>query len=171
MHLAEANAYVAMHHRHSRPVLSARFSIGITDGEAIRGVAICGRPVARSLQDGWTLEVNRLATDGATNGCSMLYGACWRAAVALGYNRLVTYTLDVEGGASLRASGWTRVAELPARAGWDADSRPRDNDLYLSSDRVRWEKGKPTPDGPPPTIEVPDALSGQMELLQMEAQT
>lgn len=78
--LAEANAFVAEHHRHHKPVVGHKFSIGCTDGEKIVGVAIVGRPVARYLDDGWTLEVNRCCTDGTRNACSILYAAAWRAA-------------------------------------------------------------------------------------------
>ena len=108
MTLKEANAYVEQHHRHHGPVVGHKFSIGLSDGEKIVGVAIVGRPVARHLDDGWTLEVNRLCTDGTRNACSMLYSAAWRAARAMGYKRLVTYILDTENGASLRASGIQR---------------------------------------------------------------
>lgn len=98
MTLREANAYVEQYHRHHGPVVGHKFSIGLSDGEKIVGVAIVGRPVARHLDDGWTLEVNRLCTDGTRNACSMLYAAAWRAARAMGYKRLVTYILDTENG-------------------------------------------------------------------------
>lgn len=77
MTLKEANAYVEQHHRHHKPVTGHKFSIGCSDGEKIVGVAIVGRPVSRHLDDGWTLEVNRLCTDGTHNACSMLYAAAW----------------------------------------------------------------------------------------------
>ena len=83
--LAEANKYVEQHHRHHKPVTGHKFSIGLSDGEKIVGVAIVGRPVARHLDDGWTLEVNRLCTDGTRNACSKLYAAAWRAARSMGY--------------------------------------------------------------------------------------
>lgn len=100
--LKEANAFVEQHHRHHKPVAGHKFSIGCTDGEQIVGVAIIGRPVARYLDDGWTLEVNRLATDGTRNACSMLHAAAWRAARAMGYKKLSTYILACETGSSLR---------------------------------------------------------------------
>ena len=89
MTLKEANAFVEQNHRHHGPVVGHKFSIGLSDGEKIVGVAIVGRPVARHLDDGWTLEVNRLCTDGTRNACSMLYAAAWRAARAMGYKRIV----------------------------------------------------------------------------------
>ena len=104
--LSEANAFVARHHRHHKPVTGHKFSIGCMKDGRLAGVAIVGRPVSRYLDDGLTLEVNRLCTDGTPNACSFLYGAAWRAARALGYRKIVTYILDTESGASLRAAGW-----------------------------------------------------------------
>lgn len=105
MTLREANAFVEQNHRHHGPVVGHKFSIGLSDGEQIVGVAIVGRPVARHMDDGWTLDVNRLCTDGSRNACSMLYAAAWRAARAMGYKRLVTYILESENGASCGQKG------------------------------------------------------------------
>jgi hypothetical protein len=103
--LSEANEYVKQRHRHHKPVVGHKFSIGCeVDGE-LAGVVIAGRPVSRYLDDGRTLEVTRLCTDGTRNACSFLYAAAARAAAAMGYDRIITYTLDTENGASLRASG------------------------------------------------------------------
>lgn len=88
MTLREANAFVEQNHRHHGATVGHKFSIGLSDGEKIVGVAIVGRPVSRHLDDGWTLEVNRLCTDGTRNACSMLYAAAWRAARAMGYKRV-----------------------------------------------------------------------------------
>lgn len=137
---AEACRFVEAWHRHNSPPPGHKFSVGVADaGGVLRGVAMVGRPVARHFDDGLTLEVNRTATDGTKNANSMLYGACARAAFALGYQRLVTYTQAEESGSSLRAAGWRVVAERPVRKGWSAPSRPRDNDSYLSSVRTLWE--------------------------------
>src|ERR671924_18544 len=90
--LATANAFVRCFHRHNRPVVGSKVNLGVVDEQGLlRGVAIVGRPVARMLDDGWTLEVTRLATDGCPNACSALYGAAVRTAKALGYSRLLTY--------------------------------------------------------------------------------
>jgi hypothetical protein len=138
--LKEANAFVASWHRHHPPVVGHKFSIGVADDEGtLHGVAIVGRPVARSYDDGSTLEVNRTATDGTPNANSMLYGAAWRAAKALGYRRLITYTMSGESGASLRAVGWTLLAERPARKGWDTPSRPRTDSSPTGVQRLLWE--------------------------------
>jgi len=105
MRHADANDFVRRLHRHNRPTLGAIFCVGVADDE-VRGVAIVGRPVARRLDDGATVEVLRVCTDGARNACSKLYGACRRIAKEMGYARIITYTLPDEGGASLRASGY-----------------------------------------------------------------
>jgi hypothetical protein len=137
--LEEANAFVEKHHRHHKPAIGHKFSVAAADGDTIRGVAIVGRPVARGNDDGWTLEVNRCCTDGVKNGCSMLYGAAWRAAKALGYRRLITYTLPAEGGASLRAAGWRLIGERGG-GNWNTPSRPRiDTDAALRGQKLLWE--------------------------------
>ncbi len=123
--LEEANAFVAAYHRHHKPVTGHKFSIAVSDDfGTLHGVAIVGRPVSRMLDNSWTLEVNRCCTDGVRNGCSMLYRAAWRAAKAMGYTRLITYTLPEEGGGSLKGAGFRLVGE---RGGgkWTRASRPR----------------------------------------------
>lgn len=96
---AQAQAYVNELHRHHRASVTGVFQLAVVDESGlVRGVAMVGRPVARPLCDGLTLEVNRVATDGCPNACSALYGAAWRAAKSLGYRRMVTYTLPSEGG-------------------------------------------------------------------------
>lgn len=136
---ATACAFVASWHRHHKPPVGHKFSLGVADGETLVGVAMVGRPVARHFDDGLTLEVNRTATDGHHNANSMLYGAAWRAAQALGYQRLVTYTQGDESGASLRAAGWRVVNELSERKGWTTPSRPRDNRGVDHIPRTLWE--------------------------------
>ncbi len=112
-----ANRFVDLHHRHNKPTQGGLFAIGATNDESVLiGVAIVGRPVARGLVDGFTCEITRTCTDGARNANSFLYAACFRAAKAIGYRRVVTYTLESEGGASLRAVGFRPEAELPERS-------------------------------------------------------
>ncbi len=138
MTLAEANAFILKHHRHHKPVPGCKFAIGVSDGEKVVGIALVGRPVARHLDDGWTLEVNRTCTDGTKNANSKLYGAAWRTARALGYKRLITYTLPEEGGASLRAAGWKCVG-LAGGGTWNCQSRPR-VDTHPTQKKFKWEK-------------------------------
>jgi len=138
--LAQANEHVAAWHRHNKPVPGAKFCVGAADASGVlRAVAISGRPVARMYDDGDTIEVVRVASDGTHNACSMLYGACQRAAFALGYRRVITYTQADESGSSLRASGWKVIAQRPPRGGWSVPSRPRDNSTYRSVPRQLWE--------------------------------
>lgn len=137
LRLAEANAFVEQHHRHHGPVRGFKFAVGAALGEQVVGVAIVGRPVARHLWDGHTVEVTRLATDGTRNACSFLYAAAWRAARALGYRRLVTYTLSTEPGDSLRGAGWRVVAQTRGGS-WSRPSRPR-VDTHPTQAKLRWE--------------------------------
>ena len=139
---AEAREFIADWHRHHRPPAGHKFSIGAADERNVLvGVAVVGRPVARLLQDGLTLEVTRVATDGTpnTNTCSLLYAAAWQAAKALGYRRLVTYTQAGESGASLRAAGWRIVAARPPSSGWSRPSRPRADHGVDHTARMRWQ--------------------------------
>lgn len=119
----EACTFIELHHRHHDPPQGLKFCVGVVDsGGTLRGVGTAGRPIARHDQDGVTLEVNRTCTDGADNANSMIYGALRRAAWALGYTRLVTFTQEGESGASLRGAGFILVKELPARGNWAASS-------------------------------------------------
>lgn len=144
--ITQARAFVAVHHRHLGPPVSGLFAVGVAQGAELVGVAIVGRPVARGLQDGATAEVTRVCTLGARNACSMLLGACRRGCIALGYRRLVTYTLAAEPGTSLRAAGWREVAAVRGRT-WNCPSRPRS--VTASVDKRRWEAGLPSTAPPP----------------------
>lgn len=136
----DACSFVLEHHRHLREPRGHVFSVGVAnDRDELVGVAMVGRPVARHFDDGLTLEVNRTATDGTRNANSMLYGAAWRAAKALGYRRLITYTQAGESGASLRGAGWLLVGQRPARGGWDTPSRRRGQHGAEAIPRTLWE--------------------------------
>jgi len=124
--LAQANDYVAKNHRHHGPVVGYRFAIGAMDGGRLVGVAIVGRPVSRVLDDGLTVEVTRLCTDGTANACSFLYASCARAAKAMGYRKIITYILETETGASLKATGWKNEGLCGGRS-WKSPSRHRED--------------------------------------------
>lgn len=98
---------------------------------------IVGRPVARHLQDGRTLEVTRCCTDGTRNACSMLYGAAWRATKAMGYTKLITYTLTSESGSSLKAAGWKVIGEAGGGT-WNRPNRFR-VDKHPTQLKLLWE--------------------------------
>jgi len=128
--LTEANDFVRVLHRHHRPVMGHKFSIGAVLAETLVGVAIVGRPVSRMRDDGNTLEVTRLCTDGTRNACSFLYGAAARACFALGYRSIGTYLLASETGASVLAAGWRCLGERGGGS-WSVPSRPRLNNHPL----------------------------------------
>jgi hypothetical protein len=134
---AEACTFIKTHHRHHLPPVGWKFGIAVNDGEKVVGVVTVGRPVARHLDNGLTLEVNRCCTDGTKRAASMLYGAAWRATKALGYQRLITYTLIEEAGTSLKAAGWKALYETPGRS-WTCPSRPR-VDTHPLGQKTLWE--------------------------------
>ena len=136
--ISDAKVFCEQHHRDHDPPVSALWAVAIARGDDVVGAAIVGRPVARALQDGWTCEVTRVTVlEGVKNGCSMLYGASWRAARALGYRRAITYTGKDEPGTSLRAAGWKVVGEVRAKS-WHTPSRPR-VDRNPQQAKLRWE--------------------------------
>jgi len=140
--LGQARAFVNQHHRHNKAPQGGLYAVGASDGEHIVGVAIVGRPVARHLDNGTVAEVTRVCTvDNAPKGtCSFLYARCWQAARALGWRKLITYTLQSESGASLRGAGWKAIAELKPNnpAGWQ--NRPgREWQQVVGEGKIRWE--------------------------------
>ena len=144
--ITDARSFVARHHRHNKPPVSGLFAVAAQFDGKVCAVAIVGRPVARALDKGRICELTRLCSDGTANACSLLYGAAARAAKALGWTRIITYTLASEPGTSLRASGWMREAELAARPTWDCRSRARvQTNLFGEQQRppdakVRWSR-------------------------------
>ena len=122
--LKAANDYVTEHHRHHMAVRGHRFSLACYENDRLCGVAIVGRPRSRRIDQHMTVEVLRLCTDGTHNACSKLYGACRRAARALGYDRLITYILEVENGKSLSASGFS-YCYTNKGGSWNQPGRPR----------------------------------------------
>jgi len=140
-----ACAFIALHHRHHKPPRGQKFAIAVVDERGVmRGVATCGRPIARALDDGLTLEVNRTCVDGCPNANSALYGACARIARAMGYRRIHTDTQAEESGASLRAAGWERLGERGGRRNWANSSQKlrhlRDDGAAEGVARIRWGK-------------------------------
>ena len=118
INIHDANVYVEQNHRHHGQKTGCKFAIAAYDGEQLHGVAICSNPVARNADDGLTLEVARLCTDGTYNACSILYAACARIAKEMGYKKIQTYILETEPGTSLKASGWICEGEA-GRESWN----------------------------------------------------
>ena len=139
-HIRNAREYVREHHRHNIPPVGGKFAVSCYDGEHLCGVAVCGRPVARYSDNGKTLEILRCCTDGTFNACSKLYGACCRIGFDMGYERIITYTLKSESGASLRASGFRYDGEAGGKH-WTGQRR---RDYYISPEEMkcRWVKDK-----------------------------
>lgn len=135
--LKMANKYVTAYHRHHKAVVGCKFCVGLQSGDKLIGVAICGRPVSRYYDDGKTLEINRLCTAGAKNACSQLYGACARIAREMGYKKIITYILESENGASLKASNF--VCEGRAGGKQWTGKRCRDNGVPMEF-KTRWVK-------------------------------
>ena len=131
-------AFVDAMHRHHDGTTRDKYRIGAELDGRLVGVVQVGRPVARGLCDGRTLEVLRLCTDGTPDACSFLYSAAARVARELGYERIVTYILDTEPGTSLRAAGWHKDAEIRGKS-WDRPSRRRQT-TAPTCDKQRWVK-------------------------------
>jgi hypothetical protein len=137
IHLREAKEFVRQYHRHNIPPVGGKFAVACYDDDRLCGVAMCGRPVARYSNDGFTLEIYRNCTDGTYNACSKLYGACIRVARGMGYKKAITYTLESENGASLRAANFAFVG-LSGGIAWTGD---RKRDYYVSPEEMKnkWE--------------------------------
>ncbi|MGW4958207.1 XF1762 family protein [Nonomuraea sp. NPDC004186] len=137
--LRTARAFIAWSHRYLLPPRSAKFVLGVNteDGTPV-GVVTAGRPTAHVFNDGFTIEITRLATDGTPNACSALLAAAWRAAKAMGYRRLIIYTRAGEPGTSLQAAGLRRVAPSACR-GWNTLGRPLASPGADDIVRIMWE--------------------------------
>lgn len=136
IHLAPAKEFVKKYHRHNIPPTGGKFAISCYDENRLCGVAICGRPIARALDNGETLEIYRNCTDGTKNACSKLYGACIRIAKNMGYKRVITYSLLSENGASLKASNFNFEGEAGGK-NWTGERR---RNYYVSpaEKKNRW---------------------------------
>lgn len=135
--LKTANEFVAKHHRHHKPSVGHKFSIGLSNNDDLIGVAIMGRPVARGSDDGFTIEVARLCTNGQKNACSMLYQSAARASKELGYKKIQTYIFEIESGTSLKASGW-KMEAITAGGQWKhTDGKERRTD-QPTMPKQRW---------------------------------
>lgn len=145
--LRAARAFIAEHHRHNMPPKGWRFGVGLDMNGELMGVATAGQPVSRVLNDGVTLEVTRVCTVGHKNASTMLYGAVCRAAKAMGYERVITYTLDTEPGVSLRAAGFSEVGRGKGSRSWASKTNGGRFEATLwgkrlipEEDRIRWER-------------------------------
>lgn len=134
----EACAFIKKHHSHHLPPQGWKFGIAVNDGEKVVGVVTVGRPVARHLDNGWTAEITRCCTNGTKNAASKLYSAAFRACKAMGYRRVITYTLKEEEGTSLIAAGFRVVWETKGGS-WHRVRRPRVQTAPVGQ-KILWEK-------------------------------
>lgn len=135
--LRQAGEFITLYHRHHPPTVGCKFCIGLFAEDKMAGVAVCGRPVSRYLDDGLTCEINRCCTDGTRNACSMLYGACCRVAKAMGYKKIITYILQSENGVSLKAANFT----CEGLAGGTHWTGVRDKGQSIPNEmKTRWSK-------------------------------
>lgn len=141
--IRKANDYVESNHRHHGIKKGCRFAIGCFDEERVlHGVAICSNPVARNADDGLTLEVSRLCTDGTHNACSILYGACARIAKEMGFRKIQTYILESETGISLKAFGWSCEGKAGA-PNWMVNASERTKERNSFEQMTFFAKKKP----------------------------
>lgn len=138
LELKQANEFVDKLHRHHDSVHRDKFRIGCEVGGKLVGVVQLARPVSRMLDNGRTIEVVRLCTDGTPNACSFLYSRAARIAKEMGYDKIITYILDTESGASLKASGWHKETDTHGH-NWSCRTRPR-NTTAPTCDKQRWAK-------------------------------
>jgi hypothetical protein len=136
--LKEANAFVKAYHRHHGTVIGYKFCVGVANGDGLCGVVICGRAVAREIDQRKVIEATRVCTDDTRNAASFLYSRAARIAREHGYEKIITYTLESEDGTSLLAAGWWPVQHVKGRS-WTCPSRPR-TDKHPTVDKIRWEK-------------------------------
>ena len=136
--LKSANEFVEKFHRHNKNVQGHKWSIGLFENGKLVGVAITGHPIARLLNDGLTLEILRVCTNGKRNANSILYGRVARIARLMGYQRIITYTLTKESGASLRAVG-AKPVKIVEPGGWDRPNRKRREQKVYFEKKIRWD--------------------------------
>lgn len=133
----QAAQFIRDFHRHHKPPVGWKFGIGAEVNGELVGVAIASRPVSRMFDDGFTCEVTRLCTTGLKNVCSFLYSSVRRAALAMGYTRVITYILESESGTSLKASGW-KFVRMAGGGSWSRKTRAREDKAPLERKQL-WE--------------------------------
>ncbi len=138
LELKQANEFVDNLHRHHDSVHRDKFRLGCEIDGKLVGVVQLARPVSRMLDDGKTIEVVRMCTDGTKNVCSFLYSRAARIAKEMGYSKIITYILDSESGMSLKASGWHKEADTKGQY-WSRPSRPRST-TAPTCNKQRWAK-------------------------------
>ena len=142
--LKEANEFITKHHRHNKKCVGHKFSIGAEYQGKIVGVAIVGRPVARRLDNRFTLEINRnCVLDDAPKGtCSFLYAKAIKIWQSMGGKKIITYTLTTESGSSLKAVDFNKDTEIKIfkeNTGWTTRANRIWQEVHAIP-RIRWSK-------------------------------
>jgi hypothetical protein len=161
-----ACAFVDRLHRHHKKPQGHKFSLGLEVGGELIGVVIVGRPVSRKSDDGLTAEVTRLCTDGTPNAASKLYGAARRVCGAMGYEKVLTFTMDSEPGTSLFAAGWIQDGVTGGKS-WNVATRPR-TDKHELGPRKRWSTLTSKTAAPHLSPECRDAIAGMAGVVANE---
>ena len=138
--LKEANRFVDMFHRHNKHCRGCKFCLALYEDKELVGVAICGRPIARNLDNGLTLEILRVCVkDTAPKGAnSKLYARCRKIGQSMGYKKVITYTLKSESQCSLRAVSARKEAEVKPGT-WNRKNRKRISQPVYKQEKIRWE--------------------------------
>lgn len=138
--LRAANEFVRQHHRHNKPVRGHKFALALHKDNIMIGVAIAGRPLARSLDNGKNLEVLRVCViEGNKNACSKLYARIKRIGQLMGYEKVITYTLKTESQSSLKAILATPVSFEAGGQSWNHGKRKRQEQTISMERKIRWE--------------------------------
>jgi hypothetical protein len=133
-----ADNFIQNYHRHNKPVIGFKFAIGLRHNEQLIGVGIAGRPVARALDNGFTIEILRVCVkEGYPNANSKLYGRLVRIAKLMGYNSVITYTLSSESQSSIKAVGGKKISYTKPHQ-WDCKSRHRTHEDIYNKSKIRW---------------------------------
>ena len=149
--ITDARKHIERHHSHHHAPVGGLLACAVAEGDRVCCVAVLSRPVARMLDArGDVAEVTRVASDGTKHAASMCLAAVTRAALALGWRRLVSYTLLGEAGTSYRAAGWRCTGIVEASQGWHSRGG---RTIAQGGGKARWETG---PDALP---ESPEAVA------------
>ena len=137
--ITDARIFVERHHSHHHAPVGGLCAVAVADETGVVCVAILSRPVARAFDRGTIAEVTRVASTGVEHAASKCVAAISRAALALGYTRLVSSILLGEAGTSYRAAGWwpTHVGEAVGEKWHSRTGRT----VVQPGAKVRWEFG------------------------------
>ncbi|MCP1161243.1 MULTISPECIES: XF1762 family protein [Bacillus] len=135
-----AQEFISKFHRHNQAPQGHKFSIGLWDHDVLIGVIIAGSPVARHNNNGFTLEITRCCLKSSIyrNGISKMIGSVYQVAKAMGYTKIITYTLDHESGDSLKSCGFELEA-ITSGGSWNSTARKRENKAPTTP-KKRWVK-------------------------------